>query len=252
MVGKVCAAINIVTIDESVDDACIALSEGAQVLEYRLDKNLLYKDMEKYLKALDRLYPDIKNPRKFEIISTNMTKAEGGDFDGSPKEWATVLRKTIAFHTDYVTVGTNMAKTEEGNGLCKYAAKNDVKIILSHHDQNNMPDPAALIEILEGKRYIAEQLDVPFIAKVACMANKPEEVLYMMEATLHEMTDVNGKQVPKIMIAMGLHGSNLQVFSLTHPLNCHLNYFAINQQKRTAKGQLTVKQGVAALRALEG
>jgi len=252
MVGKVCAAINIVTIDEAVDDGRIALSEGAQVLEYRLDKNLLYKDMEKYLRALDRLYPDIKNPRKFEIISTNMTKAESGDFEGSPKEWATVLRKTIAFHTDYVTVGTNMAKTEEGKGLCRYAAENNSRIILSHHDQSGMPDPAALIEILEGERYIAKQLDVPFIAKVACMATKPEEVLYMMEATLHEMTDINGNKVPKIMIAMGSSGSDWRPISLREPWNCHLNYFAINQQKRTAKGQLTVKQGVAVLRALEG
>lgn len=223
--GKICAAIPVKNIDYALDQAGIAIRDGAELIEWRLDLNEEtpynpYADIRLY----QRLHKvDIK------AITTCMTKAEGGNFSGSDEELAVILNGPIHNGTDYITAGLEFARTKLGAEVIERAKNLNVKVIVSKHGQK-MPETAEIIKIFEEEKALGAD-----IAKAAFRAENLDDVKKMKEAAWHDLGIPN----IAIAIAMGEPGKLWRVISL---LRCNLNYFAVGEA--TAPGQLSVREGV--------
>lgn len=194
-----------------------AKEEGADVIEFRYDTK------EGTCKLNSALYHTV-----LETISTCMTKEEGGFFDGTPEEWANLLKETVDCGTDYISIGLEIAKTEQGKSVMEYAKQKNVKVIVGEHKQE-MPSIKEILDSLDASENVGTD-----IAKFAAMAENPEEVEILKEAALYDLG------IPKIMIAMGPHGSDFRIDCLKPPYNCWGSFGAIG--KATAPGQRRIKE----------
>jgi len=167
---------------------------------------------------------------QMEIISTCMTKKDGGYSDGTLGEWASLLKEAVDLDTHYISVGLKQAKTQKGREVIGYTKKHllDVGIMVADHGQS-MPPKEKIIKTLEEEKTVGAD-----IAKVAYEANNPEDVLEIIKATLYDLG------IPKIMIAMGKYGKFWRAVSLVHPWNCWGMFASVG--KSTAAGQLNVKE----------
>lgn len=165
-----------------------------------------------------------------EVISTCMTRDEGGFFDGTLDEWAALLKNAVDCGADYINIGLKQAKTEQGREVIKHISCywGNVKIIIGDHGQST-PTKEEIIEALKEERAIGAD-----IAKVAYNANNAEDVLEIMEATLYDLG------IPKIMIAMDEYGKFWRAVSLCPPWNCWGMFASVGEA--TAPGQLSIKE----------
>lgn len=199
----------------------VAKAAGCNVIELRYDTK------ERAITP-DSLHFAYLQNRGIEIISTCMTKEEGGHFEGTLDVWAVLLKKAINHGTNYISIGLEQSKTKIGKEVIEHAKKHEVKIIIGVHGQN-MPSEKEIIETL--KEIKAAGAD---IAKVAYKANNPWDVLEIMKATLYDL------DIPKIMIATGELGKFWRAVSLLPPWNCWGMFAYID--KPTGEGQLSVEE----------
>ena len=139
---------------------------GADILELRID--LISEDPVKILIELKKL--------GLPIIITNRMKEEGGAWTGSE---AGRIRELISLipHADAVDIELCAEKRDMVVKKAKNAGK---KVIISTHDFQNTPDN----ETMED--FIRESFEAGAdIAKLAVMPHSLDDVLRLLEVTLH-------------------------------------------------------------------
>lgn len=163
-----------------IDSALKAKQLGADILEIRLD----LQDVDPKL-----LIKDVKE-LGLPIIITNRAKHDGGAWKGTEQERIDLLVSTMP-----LADAVDIELCSEGRDIVVKNAKILGKtIIVSTHDFEKTPDLESMTDILEES--FAAGADV---TKLAVMAKSYEDVLRLLEVTLHS-------NKPICTIAMGEKG----------------------------------------------
>lgn len=162
------------------------------------------------------------------LIIVNKSRKENGQWQGSEKSRLELLAafiKANAAYTD-IAIGTNpqLIKT-------MIAARGKNKIILSYHDFKTTPPLKTLQKILHKGFTLGAD-----IVKIATTARKPEDNLIIFNLLAHAQR----KKLPVIAHCMGRQGKISRIMS---PLfGSYLTFVALDQQNKTASGQLTLQE----------
>ena len=187
-----------------------------QILEWRADKYLgaienLEAAMEQKEFYLDiiKILDDINFiAAGMPIIFTVRSKSQGGDVQMGQEHIAEI--RSLAAQSglvDFIDIEFFTAGSTVDEVLLRKQIdevhKHSCKVILSHHDFLEMPNPSELVGIV--KRMANMGAD---ICKVAAMASSKEDSKNLLKATAFlNKNDVG----PMIMIAMGEHGKPARV-----------------------------------------
>ncbi len=170
-----------------VNTSIKAKEMGADILELRID--LIREDPIRILKDLKEL--------GLPVIITNRMKKEGGAWTGSETRRIHELVSLIP-HADAVDIELGASNRDLVVKKAKNAGK---KIIISMHDFQSTPD----LKTLEDS--IRESFDAGAdIAKLAVMPHSLDDVLHLLEVTLHSSGAV-------CTIAMGEIGKHSRAIS---------------------------------------
>lgn len=160
---------------------------GANILELRID--LISENPHRILKELKEL--------GLPIIITNRMKKEGGAWSGSEEERIHELMSLIPY-ADAVDIELCAEKKDLVINEARRAGK---KVIISTHDFQNTPDS----ETMTG--FIRESFEKGAdIAKLAVMPHSLDDVLRLLDVTLHSSGQV-------CAIAMGEIGKHSRVMA---------------------------------------
>lgn len=202
-----------------VEQARLALLQGADMLEIRLDL-LGIKDTKAALEMIANLKEAVNLP----CIATNRLPNDGGKWEG-PEEKRIQLLLDILPVVDAVDVEL-AAVTDLREKLISTSHELGKTVIVSHHDFNRTPSIEKIKEILK----MAWQRGGD-IAKFAAKANSPADTMNLLRVT-HEATR------PVCMISMGDLGKHTRV---TAPFyGSVLTYGSIGEA--VAPGQLSIAE----------
>ncbi len=191
------------------------------------------RDMDKAAKAADILELRIdymQNPNLEKLLShnnipkivTNRTHYEGGKFIGEEEARIALLQKAADLGAEYVDI--------EYNWFSKFRL-GPTKLIVSYHDFNITPNDRSL-------QQICHKIDEknPYIIKIATKANSHEDSLRMLNLISH------ARKVNKniIGICMGDKGIITRIYGPV--LGSYLTFVALDKEKSSAPGQLTVEE----------
>ena len=195
-----------------LDSAIKAKELGADILEIRID--LL--DMNAY-----QLLQDLRE-LDLPIIITNRMKQEGGAWKGTEEERIDMLVSLLPL-VDAVDIELGATKRDT---VVKRAKNTGKTVIISTHDFQGTPGYD------EMKDIIRESFDAGAdIAKLAVMPGSLEDVLHLLEVTLHAEGAV-------CTIAMGETGRHSRVIAPIYGSVMTYGYVGI----ATAPGQLRVDE----------
>ncbi len=170
-----------------VDSAMKAKKLGADVLELRVD--LLEEDALQTLSELRKL--------GLPVIITNRMEEEGGSWTGSEAGRIQKLLELLPL-ADAVDIELCAEKRDEVVKRAKSAKKT---VIISMHDFEKTPEHEVMAGIIDESFEAGAD-----IAKLAVMANSLEDVLRLLEVTLHSKGKV-------CAIAMGDLGRHSRVIA---------------------------------------
>lgn len=160
---------------------------GADILELRID--LIREDPIRILKDLKEL--------GLPVIITNRMKKEGGAWTGSETRRTQELVSLIT-HADAVDIELSAPNRDLVVNKAKNAGK---KIIISTHDFQSTPDVKTMSDSIRGSFDAGAD-----IAKLAVMPHSLDDVLHLLEVTLHS-------RGPVCTIAMGEIGKHSRAIS---------------------------------------
>jgi len=160
---------------------------GADILELRID--LVSEDPHKILKDVKEL--------GLPVIITNRMKKEGGAWTGSEIRRVQDLVSLIPY-ADAVDIELCAPNRDMVVKKAKNAGK---KIIISTHDFQNTPDVKIMADFIRGSFDAGAD-----IAKLAVMPHSLDDVLHLLEVTLHSCG-------PVCTIAMGEIGKHSRAIS---------------------------------------
>ena len=170
-----------------VNTSAKAKDLGADILELRID--LIREDPIRILKDLKKL--------DLPVIITNRMKKEGGAWTGSETRRIQKLISLIPY-ADAVDIELGAPDRDMVVKKAKNAGK---KIIISTHDFQNTPDAKTMEDSIQ------ESFDAGAdIAKLAVMPHSLDDVLLLLEVTLHSCG-------PVCTIAMGEIGKHTRAIS---------------------------------------
>ncbi len=195
-----------------VDSAAKAKELGADILEIRID--LLDVDARQLLQDLKEL--------GLPIIITNRMKQEGGAWNGNENERIEILVSLLPL-ADAVDIELCAMKRDT---VVKRAKSTGKTVIISTHDFKGTPDYDEMMDI------IRESFDAGAdIAKLAVMPGSLEDVLRLLNVTLHAEGAV-------CTIAMGETGRHSRVIAPVYGSVMTYGYVGT----ATAPGQLRVDE----------
>jgi 3-dehydroquinate dehydratase-1 len=198
--------------DMPAESAEKAKKLGADILELRID--LLKVD------ARTALY-DIRKTG-LPVIITNRMKQEGGAWQESEEERINTLISLLP-KADAVDIELCAREREM---VVKKARDTGKTVIISTHDFQKTPDSDAMMKIIRDS--IEAGAD---IAKLAVMPTSLEDILRLLEVTLHSDGDV-------CVMAMGEMGKHSRVIAPLYGSLMTYGYVG----KATAPGQLKVDE----------
>jgi 3-dehydroquinate dehydratase I len=159
-------------------------------------------------------------------IIVNKPKSEHGAWEDGEKERIARLLEFIEENADYIDIGID-TKEEFVKKIIKAAGKKVTKIIVSFHDFKKTPSQSKLKEIvLKAKKTGAD------IVKIVTFAKKKADNLRVI--SLYE------EEIPIIAFTMGQLGKISRINALF--FGPFINYIALDAAKKTAPGQLTLKE----------
>ena len=200
---KVFVPITAKTVEEAIADIKEVKSSIADGLELRLD----------YLSKID-LATLLYECGRFPVIVTNRHRDEGGYFQGREEERISYLSRAAELGATYVDI--------EYRHRLPFDKKKS-KLIISYH--NFQETPANLREIY--KKIVKAK---PDIVKIVTRANTEDDSKRMIRL-------IERARKPIIGICMG----ELGVSTRKHEWN-YLTFAALNEEKRSAPGQLTLEE----------
>ncbi|MFZ3169611.1 MAG: type I 3-dehydroquinate dehydratase [Candidatus Methanoperedens sp.] len=160
---------------------------GADILELRID--LISEDPHRIIKELKEL--------GLPVIITNRMKKEGGAWSGSEEERIHELMSLIPY-ADAVDIELC---AEKKNLVINEARRAGKKVIISTHDFQNIPDNGVMAGLIRESFEAGAD-----IAKLAVMPNSLDDVLRLLDVTLHSSGQV-------CAIAMGEIGKHSRVMA---------------------------------------
>lgn len=185
---------------------------GADILELRID--LIREDAHKILKDVKEL--------GLPVIITNRMKKEGGAWTGSESQRIQELVSLIPI-ADAVDIELCAEKRDV---IVNEARRMGKKVIISIHDFLNTPDSV----VMAG--FIRESFNAGAdIAKLAVMPHSLDDVLHLLDVTLHSSG-------PVCTIAMGEIGKHSRIMALLYGSVMTYGYVDIP----VAPGQLRVDE----------
>ncbi len=203
-----------------VESAIKARKLGADLLELRID--LMDTDAPRAL-------AELKNPG-LPVIITNRMKQEGGTWEGSEDERIRILNSLIPL-ADALDIELCAGDRDAVVKKAKSAGKT---VIISTHDFHGTPE----LDVMAG--IIRESFEAGAdIAKLAVMPQSFEDVLRLLEVTLHS-------KKPVCTIAMGDIGRHSRVVSPIYGSVMTYGYV----DKPAAPGQLRVDELKSILKLL--
>ncbi len=219
----VCAAVQAPTPRSMLQLAKKAISEGADVVELRIDSLRNFGGWERVL--------DLDGP----VILTNRSPREGGHFRGSESERVRLLVQGVSSGVECVDVEFSTpprlaAQIREKAG--------HTSILLSHHDFKRTPRPARLLAL--AGRMARRPCDLLKIVTTACTLRDGLRILEFVVSS----RDVVDR--PVIAFAMGEAGMFTRFVGPI--VGVPLVYAAAG--KPTAPGQLSVRETVRVLSSL--
>jgi 3-dehydroquinate dehydratase-1 len=221
---KVCVSIPPKTIDEAVSLIEKAEAQHIDLIEIRLDN----------LKKHERL-ADIAHSSSTPLIATNKSTKNHGNFSGSEDDRQRILMDAARNDFEYVDVDLSTPTMKE---LIDNLHNMGTKPIVSFHDFNHTPALPQLNKVLE--REIAAGADV---SKIVTTAKRVEDNL-----TILDFTSRSSKDVKLVCFAMGDVGKPSRLLS---PLfGAFFTFASLDEERKTAKGQLTIQEMRLAYEAL--
>ncbi|MEW6592718.1 MAG: type I 3-dehydroquinate dehydratase [Candidatus Hadarchaeota archaeon] len=221
----VCGAVIGNSVEEMKKVAGWAVRDGAGLIELRIDGLRGRTGWERLLKG------------KLPVIVTNMSKREGGFFQGSDKERTEELMRGVELGASCIDLELS---TPPGlrSQVIKNAKRKGVSTIVSHHNFSGTPEPAQLLKIAD--KIAATGCD---IVKIVAAAKDRKDALRMMDFIVQTQGRL---EIPVIAFSMGDTGI---ITRFIGPIfGSPLVYAAAG--KRTAPGQLDVSATKALLREL--
>ncbi len=165
-------------------------------------------------------------------IFTCRGKAEGGNFTGSEKNRLVIIQKAIDLGFDYVDIELAALKKYNLN------KRRGVKLIVSYHNFQKTPNYNFLEKIINQAYNLGAD-----IAKVAVLANKPEDNKIIFQLILNKKSN---QEI--IALAMGEQG---MITRLLAPLLGGYLTFATVSGKGSAPGQIDIKKLKAIYQAMD-
>ena len=198
--------------ENPVEAAIKAKKLGADILELRID--LLRSDALQSLLSIKKT--------GLPVIITNRMKQEGGASDVEEDERVNKLLSLLPL-TDAVDIELCAEKRED---VVKRAQNSGKTVIISTHNFQKTPDSEVLIEIIDESMEAGAD-----IAKLAVTPNSFEDVLRLLEITLHAKGAL-------CMIAMGEKGKHSRVIAPIYGSVMTYGYV----ETATAPGQFRVDE----------
>jgi len=219
---KLTASIVAESNEQAIRDIRKAQTDGADAIEIRLD----------YLQSPD--FRKLVKNCSLPIIWTLRHISEGGKFTGSVDEQFDILKQAIEAGGNYIDIehrrweeSSTMQRLiiERIDEICSEDRK--VNLILSFHDFESTP------HYLSHIAHRIRNTNYADIVKVACKINNICENFYILDL-------LKRSNKPTIAIGMGELGTISRILSAK--FGAEITFAAIEQDKTSAPGQLTIKQ----------
>lgn len=214
-VWRVCIPI----VEATVEKALIAVDKvnrWADLIELRAD----------YLKKI-HLPPFLENRRK-PLIVTHRRKEEGGRYEGEERKRLSVLREAIDLGTDYIDVEFASEKSLLHGFI---GNKRGTRVILSFHDFRETPSQKELQRVFDQMVRLGAD-----VIKIVTFARSWADNLTLLSLLPRAKT----RKQKIVAFCMGEKGKVSRLFSPM--LGAAWTYASLSKVKRSAPGQLTVKE----------
>jgi 3-dehydroquinate dehydratase-1 len=221
---KICVSLPPKSVDEAIELIGEAETEQADFIEVRLD----------YLNKYDHII-EIPSCSKIPLIATNKSIACDGNFSGSETEQQKVLIDAARSGFEYVDVDLRTPKQTE---LISTLHQMGVKVIVSFHDFEKTPGIRQLNKVLEEEIELGAD-----VCKIITTARSNKDNLRILD-----FVSEASRKVKLVCFAMGDLGKHSRLVS---PIfGAFFTFASLNEKRKTAKGQLTIKEMNNAYKAL--
>jgi len=221
---KICVSTPPKTVSEALDLIQRAEGQHADFIEVRLDSLNKHNQLS-----------DIANCSNTPLIATNRSTKCQGDFSGSEAQREKILLEAAEKGFDYVDVELSTPKLKE---IVNNFGQIGVKPVISYHDFNETPSTSQLNEIL--KRQVESEAD---ICKIVTVAKLVEDNLTILDFLIKAC-----KTVRIVCFSMGELGKPSRFLSPV--FGGFFTIAALESQRKTASGQLTIQEMRVAYKAL--
>jgi 3-dehydroquinate dehydratase / shikimate dehydrogenase len=212
---------------------CIPLKERSiETLGKKVERADQIADIiEVWLDQLDPAVPvsRLRGMTEKPLIYVNKGAAERGSWKGSEIERITRLMEAIESGASYVDVSIDTDK--ELLDVIMKATHGRVKTILSYHNFYNTPDKLTLRKKIEKAYGMGAN-----VVKIATFAERQEDNLTILAL----VAEYRAKMEPIIGLCMGRIGRPSRI--LAQNFGSYLTYVALDEESKTADGQLTYDQ----------
>ena len=224
MIIRVCVAIPPKTTDEAINLIRKAEAEHADLIEVRFDN----------LQNQSRI-AELASSTKTPLIATNKSIEFGGKYSGNETERQKILVNAAKNGFDYVDVDLGSSHQTE---LIVRLRELGAKTIVSFHDFEKTPTISTLDKVLE------EEIEVGAdVCKIVTTARDIEDNL-----TVLDFVETASQKANLICFAMGELGIISRLLSPV--FGAFFTFASIDEKRKTAKGQLSIKDMRSAYEAL--
>jgi 3-dehydroquinate dehydratase-1 len=213
---QVCVSVPPKTVNEAFDLIAEAEAQHADLIEVRLDS----------LTNHDRI-AEIPACSKTPLIATNKSLEQHGSFLGRETERQKILMNAANNGYTYVDVDLGTPKKTE---LIHRLHEAGAKVVVSFHDFDQTPPISELVKVLDEE--VALGADV---CKIITTARTIEDNL-----TILDFVSEASKNAKIVCFAMGDLGKPSRFLSPV--FGAFFTFASVDEKRKTAKGQLTIKE----------
>jgi 3-dehydroquinate dehydratase-1 len=213
---RVCVSIPPKTVDEALALIQEAEAQNADLIEVRLDS----------LTEHDKI-SEIAKCTKTPLIATNKSLEQHGGFSGTETERQKILVDAAKNGFEYVDVDLGAPKQKE---LIHEIHEAGANVIVSFHDFQKTPELSELEKVLNKEISLGAD-----VCKIITTAQTMKDNL-----TTLDFVSKASKKVKVVCFAMGDLGAHSRLVSPV--FGAFFTFASLDEKRKTAKGQLTIKE----------
>jgi 3-dehydroquinate dehydratase I len=213
---RVCVSIPPKTVDEALELIQEAEAQNADLIEVRLDS----------LTKHDKI-SEIPKCTTTPLIATNKSLEQHGGFSGTEPERQKILVDAANSGFEYVDVDLGTLKQKE---LIREIHDAGAKVIVSFHDFQKTPELQQLENVLDEEVSLGAD-----VCKIITTAQTMKDNL-----TALGFVSKASKNVKLVCFAMGDLGAHSRLVSPV--FGAFFTFASLDEKRKTAKGQLTIKE----------